>query len=98
MDLSNIPSLHAAISNVPGLILSAPTLILAEVVLIYLEANASDAVIKYFSNTFRHVVFFNFEQVPISDYETVVMDMRMRLNLEQCKFYRLIPTMHLACK
>lgn len=53
---------------------NAPTVIVAECVLIYMSADESSRVIRYFANAFANLHFINYEQVNIDDQFGRVME------------------------
>ncbi|XP_065601815.1 tRNA wybutosine-synthesizing protein 4 [Cyrtonyx montezumae] len=66
VDLSELPKLSIALEEA-GLDSEVPTLIIAEVVLTYMENSSSDALIQWAAEHFSHVCFLLYEQMHPED-------------------------------
>mmetsp|Transcript_5089 Transcript_5089/g.15229 ORF Transcript_5089/g.15229 Transcript_5089/m.15229 type:complete len:336 (-) Transcript_5089:289-1296(-) len=66
-DLRNITELYDAVFRRAELSPDVPTLVVAEVVLIYLEPEESESILQFFTTTFKTLLFFNFEQINPND-------------------------------
>uniref|UniRef100_A0A7S2ZJP3 Leucine carboxyl methyltransferase 1 n=2 Tax=Rhodosorus marinus TaxID=101924 RepID=A0A7S2ZJP3_9RHOD len=67
VDLRVVEDLKRVAEKVAGFSLEAPTLVICELVLIYMEPKHSDAVLNYLSSSFTELLLFNFEQVGPED-------------------------------
>ncbi|OXB52440.1 hypothetical protein ASZ78_003496, partial [Callipepla squamata] len=66
VDLSELPRLSIALEEA-GLDSEVPTLVIAEVVLTYMENSSSDALIQWAAEHFSHVCFLLYEQMHPED-------------------------------
>jgi len=67
VDLRVVEDFQRVAERVCGFSLKAPTLVICELVLIYMEPKYSDAVLNYLSSSFAELLLFNFEQVGPED-------------------------------
>ncbi|KAJ8904156.1 hypothetical protein NDN08_000683 [Rhodosorus marinus] len=67
VDLRLVEDFKRVTEEVAGFNLKKPTLVICELVLIYMEPKYSDAVLSYLSSSFAELLLFNFEQVGPED-------------------------------
>lgn len=63
VDLRDVEDMQRVVSQVAKLSEDVPTLVISELVLIYMERGESDALISFAAAHFRRGLFLNFEQV-----------------------------------
>jgi len=88
---------------IPNIIISLPTFIIAECVLIYLDPDSSRAIVNWSSKTFSTAVFFLYEQVSSTVIFLVCIILQIRILLLMCltrwvSVCRSIQMMHLGIK
>ncbi|KAJ8671582.1 hypothetical protein QAD02_002841, partial [Eretmocerus hayati] len=70
---------------------SLPTLLLAECVLVYMDSEASENLLRYFARTFRNSLFISYEQINMKDKfgEVMLDNLRRRgcslLGVDRCE-------------